>query len=57
MEKINLSLTVNEINTILQGLGSMPYAEVHQVIETIHNQASKQLQGDNPATKDNTEKA
>lgn len=47
MEEITLNLTVDEVNTILRGLGDLPFTEVHQVINKIQQQASTQLNPSN----------
>jgi hypothetical protein len=44
MQTIKLSLTVEEINTILEALGQMPYSRVYQLIGKIQQQAQRQLQ-------------
>lgn len=43
MDKIELDLSLNEINLILQALGEMPYAKVHLLVAKIHQQAEVQL--------------
>jgi hypothetical protein len=44
---IQLELTIDEINLILEALGNEPFIKVHQLIAKIQQQASKQLQADN----------
>lgn len=44
MNKINLSLTIEEINQILTALGKQPYEDVFQLIGNIQDQAQTQLQ-------------
>jgi hypothetical protein len=39
---INLELTLNEINLILQALGQAPYAQVAELVEKIRVQAIPQ---------------
>jgi len=41
---INLELSVNEINLILQALGQAPYAQVADIIEKIKVQAVPQVE-------------
>ena len=41
---INLSLTVQEINLILQALGQAPYAQVAEIVEKIKAQAIPQVE-------------
>ena len=45
-EQITLTVTVAEVNGILQSLGQMPYAQVFSLIEKLKVQAEKQV---NPA--------
>ena len=44
MNKINLTLTLKEVNSILNALGMQPYAQVHALIAKIQTQGSAQLQ-------------
>lgn len=46
-QTIKLELSLNEINTILSGLGNLPYVQVDLLIPKIREQAQKQLQKDN----------
>jgi hypothetical protein len=41
---INLNLTVQEINLILQALGQAPYAQVAEIVEKIKAQAVPQVE-------------
>lgn len=44
MEKdIRLELSADEINLILEGLGSMPFVKVYSLIGKIQQQAASQL--------------
>lgn len=43
MQKITVSLTVPEVNRILEALGAMPYAQVYQLIGNLHEQAEGQV--------------
>lgn len=43
MEEINLKLTLSEINLIIEALGTLPFARVHEVIGSIQRQGSQQL--------------
>lgn len=45
MEEVTLTLSLNEINTILNGLGNMPFIQVHELILKIQQQAQNQLSG------------
>ena len=44
MERINLSLTVNQLNVILGALGKAPYEAVFGLVEEINKQVVPQLQ-------------
>ncbi len=44
MNKINLTLTLEEVNSVLNALGTQPYAQVHALIADIQTQGSTQLQ-------------
>lgn len=52
MNEIQLSLTIDEINKILESLGNRPYAEVFQLIINIQQQAESQLQSAAPTEPD-----
>ena len=41
---INLNLTVQEVNMILQALGQAPYAQVAEMVEKIKSQAIPQVE-------------
>ena len=41
---INLQFTPEEVNTILEGLGNLPFVKVYQLISKIQEQAGGQLQ-------------
>ena len=44
MNEINLTLTLEEVNTLLKVLGTQPYAQVQPLIAKIQTQGSAQLQ-------------
>ena len=44
MNKINLTFTLEEVNTLLNALGMQPYAQVQPLIVRIQTQGSAQLQ-------------
>ena len=44
MNEINLTLTLEEVNSILNALGTQPYAQVQPLIAKIQTQGSTQLQ-------------
>ena len=43
MNPIQLSLSVEEVNLILEALGQQPYAKVYQLIGKIQQQAETQI--------------
>ena len=48
MEEINLNVTVEEANLILEGLGHIPFAKVFTLVAKIQEQARQQLNGGDP---------
>ena len=44
MPPIQLTLTLDEINQVLESLGQQPFVKVHQLIAKIQQQATAQLQ-------------
>jgi hypothetical protein len=44
MNKINLTLDMNELNTIMAGLGKLPYEQCFAVVDSIRQQVAPQLQ-------------
>jgi predicted lactoylglutathione lyase len=44
MNEIRLTLTLEEVNSVLNALGTQPYAQVQPLIAKIQTQGSKQLQ-------------
>ena len=48
MNEIRLTLTLDEVNQILEGLGSRPYAEVFKLVAKIQQQAGAQLNPTQP---------
>ena len=44
MNEINLTLTLEEVNSILNALGTQPYAQVQPLIAKIQTQGSAQVQ-------------
>jgi hypothetical protein len=43
MQEINLKLTVEDANLILEGLGTLPFAKVYVLVARIQEQAAQQL--------------
>lgn len=56
MKELNLTLTVNELNLILESLSHESYIKVFALIENIQNQAKQQLNGSAPSLGLNSEK-
>lgn len=44
MKTIDLQLSIEEANLILEALGSLPFSKVYALIAKIQQQASQQLQ-------------
>jgi hypothetical protein len=49
-QEIQLRLTVEETNTVLEALGQLPYVRVHLLIDRVQQQATDQLRGANHET-------
>ena len=43
MQEIKLDMTIEDINLVLEGLGSMPFARVYALVAKVQEQASQQL--------------
>jgi hypothetical protein len=43
MQEIELKLTVEETNVILEGLGNLPFARVYTLVTKIQSQAGEQI--------------
>ena len=43
MKEINLQLTIEEANLVLEALGNLPFARVYALIGKIQEQAGQQL--------------
>lgn len=48
MKELNLKLGINDVNMILEALGTQPYLRVYELIEQIQVQAKEQLNGSAP---------
>jgi hypothetical protein len=46
MKELNLRLTIEEANLVLEGLGNLPFAKVYALVAKIQGQASQQLNGE-----------
>ena len=51
MREINLQVTIDEANLILEGLGQMPFARVFALVAKLQEQAAQQLREDQTAAK------
>lgn len=49
MEKVNIKLSLEEINLILAALGKCPYEQVYHLVANLQTQAQAQLQSKVPA--------
>ena len=49
MQKISLTLTIEETNLLLEALGNLPFARVFALIGKIQEQARLQLSDETPA--------
>ena len=43
MKELNIKLTINELNLVLEALGNLPYIRVYELINEIQQQAKKQI--------------
>lgn len=44
MKEINFTVTIDEANTILRGIGLLPFAEVYQLVAKLQQQAGRQME-------------
>jgi hypothetical protein len=49
IQKVTLTVDVNELNVLLAGLGKLPYEQVFQVFNKVAQQAQDQLGPQQPA--------
>ncbi len=49
MTDIQLRLTIDELNLVLEGIGNLPFARVFALVGKIQAQAGEQLQAQTPA--------
>lgn len=45
-KELHLSVTVDEVNLILEGVGLLPFARVYALVAKMQQQASQQLGGE-----------
>ena len=50
MQEINLRLAVEDINVILEGVGTLPFAKVYMLVGKIQEQAAEQLRAGQAAS-------
>ena len=43
MQQIQFTFSLEQANLILKALDNLPYGEVHQLVQNIHEQATPQL--------------
>ncbi len=55
-KQIELHLTIDEVNTVLEAMGQLPFVRVYAVIEKIQQQAAQQLNGKANAEAETQEK-
>lgn len=55
MKNINLELSIEEANLILEALGNLPFSKVYVLIAKIQEQASQQLKLNGTGPSDNAE--
>jgi hypothetical protein len=46
MKEINFTVTIDEANVILEGIGLLPFAKVYQLVGKLQEQAKRQFDGD-----------
>ena len=49
MKEINLQISLDEANLLLEALGNLPFVQVYSLIGKIQAQAGEQIQTDGPA--------
>jgi hypothetical protein len=50
MKEIHFTVTIDEANLILEGLGHLPFAKVYQLVGKLQEQARQQVNGDAAST-------
>lgn len=55
MKDLELKITVDEANLVLESLGQMPFNKVYTLIGKIQDQAAQQLRSEEPAAADVTQ--
>jgi len=54
MKELNLKITLEEANLILEALGNMPFTRVYTLISKIQSQAEEQINDQDNASPDAT---
>ena len=54
MKEINLKVTVDEVNLLLEGLGNLPFVKVYALIGKIQEQSSQQINPENQSNEANS---
>jgi hypothetical protein len=49
MSDLTVTLSLEEINVVMQGLGQLPYAQVSPLVDKIRSQVIPQVQAQQPA--------
>jgi hypothetical protein len=56
MQTLQITLTLEEVNLILEALGELPFRRVHLVVSSIQQQATAQLsESRKPAAEENSQ--
>ncbi len=45
MKEVDLKVTIDEANLIMEGLGQLPFARVYTLVAKLQDQAARQLNG------------
>ena len=49
MQEITLKLAIDDVNMILEGVGTLPFARVYALVGKIQEQAARQLDASRPS--------
>lgn len=52
MREIQFTVTIDEANLILRGIGLLPFAEVYQLVAKLQQQAKTQVEQDTASTQE-----
>lgn len=56
MKEINLILTIDEANLVLEALGNLPFVRVFNLIGKVQEQSSQQIDKENQSNEEDTVK-